>query len=169
MISVTKATAYDGVFVAAEALMTDADKDAIRAAAVRARYGDAGFYAMRLGDLLDAMDGRLDGVATQQEAETVFGVYRLKAFPDWLNEFLTVTENLTPKPTAKETRVTQGCLKMTFGEAVYVFCRKYFGLQSFDAVGDLTVGDYLLAKKDDYNRIVADRNAMRMAKTKGGM
>ena len=36
--------------------------------------------------------------------------------------------------------------------------RSYFGLPNFDAVRELKVADYIMAKKDDYNKAVVDRN-----------
>lgn len=167
-MKVTKDTPYDGEFVAAESLMEDKDKKALTDAAVRSKFGEAGFWGMTLGGLFAAMRGDLDAVATADEAATVFGTYRLREFPTWLDDFLTTAAALTPRPTAKQARASQGCVKITFEESVYILMRRYFGLQSFDAVNTMTAADYILAKKDDYNTQTTERNMMRIAQEKGG-
>lgn len=167
-MKVTKDTPYDGEFVAAETLMEDKDKQALTDAAIRSKFGEAGFWGMTLGGIFAALRDDLDAVATEEEAATVFGVYRLKAFPKWLDDFLTTAAALTAKPTAKQARASQGCVKISFEESVYILMRRYFGLQSFDAVNTMTAADYILAKKDDYNTQVVERNMMRISAEKGG-
>jgi hypothetical protein len=129
----------------------------IRQAAVRDKFGKVGFYGLTLGGLLDAMNGDNDALF-DCNGETVFDLYRVAAFSVWLNEFISVVNGLTLKPTAKQIAQSSGCKQLTFEESVYYFVRSYFNLPNFDAVRELTVGDYIMAKKDDYNKAVVDRN-----------
>lgn len=140
-------------------IIDESQRKAIKDAAVRSLFGDAGFYRMSIGAMLDAMHGNYDGIR-QDDGNTVFDIMRVEAFKEWVDEFLEVVSGLTVKPTPKQLKNAFGTLPMTFDESVYVFCRAYFGLHNFDAVNTLTVGDYILAKKDDYNQRTIDNNTL---------
>ena len=129
----------------------------LRRAAVADKFGMECFYGLTLGGLLDGMRGDFDALM-DCGGDTVFDRYRIAAFCEWLKEFVAVVDSLTLKPTPKQRMQANGCKTLTFEESVYYFVRSYFGLHSFDAVRDLTVGDYIMAKKDDYNKAVVDRN-----------
>ena len=133
--------------------------------AVADRFGKGGFYDMTLGGLLDAMKDDFDALQ-ECNGETVFDVYRVAAFRQWLNEFIAAAEALTLRPTAKKVAQSNGCKPLTFEESVYFFTRSYFGLKDFDSVRDLTVADYIMAKKDDYNHNVVERNIANTIKAK---
>lgn len=144
----------------------DASKlDELRRSAVTDRFGAGGFYDMTIGGLLDAMKDDFDALQ-ECNGETVFDVYRVAAFRQWLNEFIAVVDALTLKPTAKQMAQSSGCKPLTFEESVYFFVRSYFGLKDFDSVRDLTVADYIMAKKDDYNHNVVERNIANAIKAK---
>ena len=144
-------------FVAVEPYIEAPKLEELRQAAVRDKFGKVGFYGLTLGGLLDAMNGDNDALF-DCNGDTVFDHYRVAAFCVWLNEFISVVNGLTLKPTAKQIAQSSGCKQMTFEESVYYFVRSYFGLPNFNAVRELTVGDYIMAKKDDYNKAVVDRN-----------
>ena len=146
-------------FAEIEQYVNDAQSKAIKDAAVSSLFGEIGFYGMKIGAMLDAMHGNYEGIR-QDDGNTVFDIMRIKAFKEWLDEFLSVAEKLTPKPTATQVKNAAGTIRLSFDESVYIFCRAYFGLPNFDAVNELTVGDYLLAKKDDYNQRIVDNNTM---------
>lgn len=133
--------------------------------AVADRFGMGGFYEMKLGGLLDAMKDDFDALQ-DCHGETVFDVYRVAAFRQWLNEFIAAVETLTLRPSAKQMAQSNGCKPLTFEESVYFFTRSYFGLKDFDSVRELTVADYIMAKKDDYNHNVVERNIANAIKAK---
>lgn len=123
----------------------------------RDRYGNEGFYTMPIGDLLLILSGD-ETPLLSEEGDTVFDHYRCEAFGKWVAGLIDDLANLTPPVTPDAQRRTQGTLPSSFDESVYVFCRNYFALPSFSAVEDLTVGEYVMAKKDAYNIAVVDRN-----------
>ena len=144
-------------FVAVEPYVEAPKLEELRRAAVADKFGTEGFYGLTLGGLLDGM--RCDFDALQDcGGDTVFDHYRVAAFCEWLKEFVAVVNGLTLKPTPKQKMQANGCKSLTFEESVYYFVRSYFGLPNFNAVRDLTVGDYIMAKKDDFNKAVVDRN-----------
>ena len=144
-------------FAAVEPYIEASKLEELRRAAVADKFGKVGFYALTLGGLLDGMRGDFDAL-TDCGGDTVFDLYRVAEFSVWLNEFIAVVNGLTLKPTAKQIAQSSGCKSLTFEESVYYFVRSYFNLPNFDAVRELTVGDYIMAKKDDFNKAVVDRN-----------
>lgn len=144
-------------FVAVEPYVEAPKLEELRRAAVADKFGMEGFYGLTLGELLDGMRGDFDALM-DCGGDTVFDHYRVTAFCEWLKEFVAVVNGLTLKPTAKQIAQSSGCKSLTFEESVYYFVRSYFGLPNFDAVRELTVGDYIMAKKDDFNKAVIDRN-----------
>lgn len=153
---VTRETAYED-FAPYEPHVNLEDRAKITKAAIADKFGDNGFYMLDIGTFLACVHGDFDGLFSNGGL-SVFDIYRIKAFPDWLKEFTEALERLTLKPTAKQLQSQQGCEKVTFDESVFIFCRQYFGLHSFDDVLRLTVSDYLMAKKDDFNRQLIERN-----------
>ena len=144
-------------FAAVEPYVEAPKLEELRRAAVADKFGKVGFYGLTLGGLLDGMRGDFDALM-DCGGDTVFDRYRIAAFCEWLKEFVALVDSLTLKPTPKQMMQTNGCKSLTFEESVYYFVRSYFGLPNFNAVRDLTVGDYIMAKKDDFNKAVVDRN-----------
>lgn len=156
---VDKDTLYSD-FACFEERITDGEREALKASAVRSVFGDDGFYSLTIGQLLDCAGGRL-GCLFTHGGISVFDMYIQMAFADWLGgEFSTLLEALTLKPTAKEQTYSRGCKSVTFEEGVLLFCRRYFGLHGFKEAEALRVSDYVIAKKDDYNRSLIERNQM---------
>ena len=152
-------------FAAVEPYIEAPKLEELRRAAVADKFGKIGFYGLKLGELLDGMKCDFDALM-DCDGETVFDRYRVAAFCEWLKEFVALVDSLTLKPTPMQARQTRGCKTLTFEESVYYFVRSYFGLPNFDAVRELTVGDYIMAKKDDFNKAVVDRNISNSLKIK---
>ena len=138
----------------------------LQKAAVEDRFGPDGFMAMTLGDMLAAMRGDTAPLFSSGGA-TVYDVFRVKAFKGFVDELIAVLRSTSMPSTPDDIAVRNGTLDSTFEESVYVFCRGYFGLPSFGMVDTLKVADYIMARRDDYNRAVVDRN-MAAALKKGG-
>lgn len=139
------------------ACITEASRLRIREAAVRDRFGEAGFWGMTIGDLVTVMGGD-DRPLYRSGGRTVYDMAVVEAFKAWMDDFIATLKGLTLPPTPLTAGTTSGTRPNTFEESVYIFCRQYFGLTSFALADRLTVADYLLARKDDYNKAVIDRN-----------
>lgn len=144
-------------------ILTDEDMGRVRAAAVRDKYGDAGFYGMTVGDFTTVIGGDVRPLL-QSGGRTVFDTCRVEAFREWVDELSATLLRLTVPPTAESIRLNAGTLPCEFTESVYLFCRSYFGLPSFEAADTLKVSEFVMAKKDDYNHAVVDRNVSAMMK-----
>lgn len=88
---------------------------------------------------------------------TVFQYYWMESFKEMTMQLQRTIESLTVQPTPEAKEASVGCRKMSFQESVKVFCRAYFGLHSFAEVDALTLDDFLLAKKDAYNKDIFDK------------
>lgn len=135
--------------------LADGEEERLQGIAVRDLFGPDGFYAMTIGDMLEAMGG--DTTALQDDG-TVFGAYRVKAFRSFVDTLIASLQRLTLPATAQQIAQGQGTLSCTFDEAVYMFCRSFFALPSYAEVDRLKVADLLLAKKEAYNAAVVERN-----------
>ena len=144
-------------------ILTDEDMGRVRAAAVRDKYGEAGFYGMTVGDFTTVIGGDVRPLL-QSGGRTVFDTCRVEAFRQWVDELSATLRRLTVPPTAESIRLNAGTLPCEFTESVYIFCRSYFGLPSFEAADTLKVSEFVMAKKDDYNHAVVDRNVSAMMK-----
>lgn len=156
MIKVDHKTRYED-FQMWEPLLAEGMTEAIEAGAVRAVYGDDGFWAMPLGDMFTVMAGDPRPL-TGDSPDTVFSVYRVKAFGKFVDDLIEKLNSLRLPQTPDDIRASQGCLEYAFDESVYVFCRSYFNLPGFEAVDRLKVADLIMAKKDSYNQAVVERN-----------
>lgn len=107
------------------------------------------FFRLCDGDFSDVMD---------KENPKLWQVLWAERFPKFIEEFIDVTKRLTLEPTQEQKAAAAGCLPTEWQEGILIFARSYFGLHSFAAVEELTLGDYILAKKHDYNTALAERN-----------
>lgn len=144
-------------------IVTEEDMGRVRKAAVRDKYGDAGFYGMTVGDFTTVLAGDVRPLL-QSGGRTVFDTCRVEAFREWVDELSDTLKRLTPPPTAESVKLNAGTIPSEFVESVYLFCRSYFNLGSFEQADRLKVSEFVLAKKDDYNHAVVDRNVSAMMK-----
>lgn len=98
------------------------------------------------------------GDVNKMRDPSVYEVYWLTGFKDFVEKFTKTLQNLTIKPTAEEKQAAEGLLEISFGEACLVFLQKYFCLHSFAEAGKITIGDLLIAKRAKYNEDKFQRN-----------
>ena len=66
-------------------IVTEEDMGRVRKAAVRDKYGDAGFYGMTVGDFTTVLAGDVRPLL-QSGGRTVFDTCRVEAFREWVDE-----------------------------------------------------------------------------------
>lgn len=150
-------------FAPYESYVSESEMARLKDAAVADKFGEAGFYAMTIGDLTSVVAGDLRPLY-DSGGRTVFDAARVKAFETFIDEFVKVLNGLTIPPTVEGIKAQMGTKQHTFSEGLYVFCRDYFGLKSFAEADGLKVSEYVLARKDDFNRCMVERNAAMMMK-----
>lgn len=106
-----------------------------------------GNYSEIVGDMTDA---------------TVLQIYWCKRFGEFVKEFAETLSKITLTQTPDEKRACTGLLKTDWAEGLLVFIRDYFGLQSFKAAENITLGEVLIAKRAQYNNDLFRRNLARI-------
>lgn len=103
-----------------------------------------------------------------KEYDTVFKVRWLLQFKDFVEQFSKTVSNFSLKPTPMEASASSVCFEVTMLESMLVFSRDYFGLKSFSEAAKTTLGDYLIARKADYNSKAFERrfSELQMQKVK---
>lgn len=154
---VTAETLYKD-FAAFEKLAKAEDLQRVEEAAVK-MYGN--FYALTISQFVKLTTEPLADV----EAEpSVLRVYWLKYIERSIKAFATALENLTLPAMPEDAGIIDQLPKVTMAEAMLIFARSYFGLHSFDEAERITLGEYLIAKKDEFRNGLAQR--LREAKMK---
>ena len=95
---------------------------------------------------------------TRESEPTVYQVYWIKRFNDFTQEIANACKRMTIKATPEQEQAANGCVKIEPMEQMLIFVRSYFGLPSFKAAGLITMGEYITARKDDYNQKRTQRN-----------
>lgn len=128
-------------------LITDAGKKSLEAVAVSS-YGS--FTDLTIGQWIRCSQGDYSCILGELTGSWL-QVYWLRYFADEAKRLPETLENLSAKMGADEQRACEALMKSSLVESVLVFVRNYFGLPSFRAVEDLTIGELLIAKKAAYN------------------
>lgn len=121
----------------------------------KAAQAERDFYALEIGEFFECLQGDFSCVGvTKETAEdlTTAQFFWCSKFPEFLEGFCKALKTLTPKANAQAQKAASACLPMTLQESMLIFAREYFGLRSFDEAARVTLGDFLLAKKDNYNK-----------------
>jgi hypothetical protein len=148
---ITEDTLYTD-FVPYEDFISEEDKLHIAAAAVEL-YGD--YNSLTIEKFAELT--QLTPEQAMAEYNTVFKVYWLLGFKDFVEQFSKTISNFSLKPTPMEASASSVCFEVTMLESMLVFSRDYFGLKSFSEAAKTTLGDYLIARKADYNSKAFER------------
>lgn len=150
-MQITDKTLYKDFFILEDVLTEESEKSLLQAS--QAKYKD--YYDLTIGELFAIMAGDvslIDVNKDKPEEITALQAFWLKHFKNWLDTFIKTIETYALPMTAEARQASLSCLKPSFNESVILFMREYFGLHSFDEVYKLKVTDYILAKRDAYNK-----------------
>lgn len=114
------------------------------------------YYMLTLNEFLGLLQKDFQLLGDLKEP-SVLQVYWLKGWKSFLEEFTKTCETLNEKDPNAET-LQDGCVKLQPEENMLIFVREYFGLQSFTEAGEVTIGEYVLARKDRFNQNRMRRN-----------
>ena len=124
--------------------------DEIKAAALKV-YGD--YSELTISEFIELSELRME-----YEDITLYRYYWLLGFKDFVDSFLKAVDNMTVPQSVDERNAAAKCLPVTLAESMLIFTREYFGLHSFEDAGKITLGEYLMARKDAYNTQVFQRS-----------
>jgi hypothetical protein len=151
MNEITENTKYID-FVEIESFIDQETKDQIIKAS-QTKYGD--YYDLEVGDFIDFIDPNTERYKVLDDPDiSVFQVYWFIGFKEFIENFMKLIQNFTVKETPEELAASKNCYPTEFAESMLIFSRSYFGLHSFKEATHITLGDFILAKKDSYNSTV---------------
>lgn len=145
-------------YLAAEPYIKESDRMRVGALACK-KFGE--YYALDFDTFFGLLSGDWSLLGDLHQ-NTALQVVWAKEFEAFVTEFAEKIKRLTIAPTEKQERARIGTYNFDYKTSVLVFLRNYFGLHSFAEAGRLTVGEYLTARQDEYNRAVMQRNYERM-------
>lgn len=115
-------------------------------------------YTLTLAEFFACCEGDFGCVVKDTKNPTTGEGLWLETFRDFLNDFGKILERLVIPQTPEQKQASVNCLPVEWQEGMLVFVRSYFGLKSFSEAENVTIGDYILAKKDEYNTVIFQRN-----------
>lgn len=144
---ITEQTKYTDI-VAVEKHLKDQSIAELKAAAV-AKYGS--FYDMTFATFHDCSEGDFSKALGDFSEPTVMQVYYMKAFSDFVTDFVETLKKMQIPQTADEKKASNGLLQVNWDEGMLVFIRNYFALKSFKEAEQITMGEILIAKRAQHN------------------
>lgn len=115
-------------------------------------------YTLTLAEFFACCEGDFACVIKDKNNPTTGEGLWLEMFRDFLKDFGKILERLVIPQTPEQKQASANCLPVEWQEGMLVFVRAYFGLKSFGEAENVTIGDFLLAKKDEYNSTIFQRN-----------
>lgn len=155
-MKVTSKTKYKD-FQAYDEVLTEASRMKLTEAA------EAAFkpcHTLTLNEFWGLLGGNYSILGDMHEP-SVLQVYWLRRFKDFCEEFTKTCNKLKIKDPQDEL-ITQGCVQVTPQENMLLSIREYFGLSSFADAAERTIGEYILMRKDRYNRYKMTKNKERI-------
>lgn len=131
-------------------------------AQVCAIVGEGGqdFYALTVRGMLEAVNGQVPNEWKDRFKGGTVGEWcaMLNALKAGISRFTEFMENTTPKQTIAQKKALSGTLKGNLEEAVLMTLKSCFSLHDLEAATNLTVYEYMMARKEVYNEAVVYYN-----------
>lgn len=149
-------------FIPIEKLIDDETKNNIIKSSQEV-YGN--YYDMTLDRLITLLDPNCEEYQDlNNPLTTVFKVYWFLGFKEFFEKFLSILQNLTIKESPDEFAASRNCYPVDFSESLLIFTRSYFNSPSFKEAAKITIGEFLMAKKDAYNKAIFERTYTNLKK-----
>lgn len=163
MMRIDKETKYFAVAPLLRCLPTEKIKE-IEQKAVECVLGADGFMGLTIGQLIRLMNSDITAIIGTKDPNeiTVFDYYTINQIRTFVDDYIGKLEGLNPIPTNEERAAQKICLKVSAAEGFLLFAREYFGLHSFSDAEKVTLADFLIAKKDVYNKAMYQRELNRI-------
>ena len=121
---------------------------------------------MTVKSMLEAVGGNVPSELKARYVDATVDEWcaMVNALRDGLQTFTAFLEKTTPPTTAYARKMSAGTMKGNIEEAVLWTLRESFGLQSLEQAHNLTVYEYMVARKSAYNdAVIAYNKEMEMA------
>lgn len=137
-------------------VLTTDSREALRSS-VCAIYGE--YWDMPLKDYFAAIDGDFSRIGLKGEP-TVAQRLWLDGLREFGQEFEKACKQVTiPDMMARkyEKQARQACIKVGVKESMLVFVQQYFFLHNFREAENITLAEYIMARRAEFNKIVMQR------------
>lgn len=121
---------------------------------------------MTVKGMLEAVGGGVPAELRERYKDSTVAEWcaMVNALRDGMQTFTAFLEKTTPPTTAYARKMSAGTMKGNIEEAVLWTLRESFGLQSLEQAHNLTVYEYMVARKSAYNdAVIAYNKEMEMA------
>lgn len=135
-----------------------ADNVAVIAAAWDWFFG-GDFWSLTIDAFCDLAAGKYDALtskATRDGELTVYGLALIKDFKRQAETFAKLVERLSPPADAAE-RAASEAVKLSIFENMAFFARDFFGLRSFREASNVSLNEWLMARKAKYAAVMVER------------
>ena len=151
-------------FLTIEPLLSEGSRVALKARAVEI-YGDP--WGLTLADFIAITGNDLSRLGDMSDP-TILQMYWLQCFHEFVEQFQHILESLKMPMDATEEAAAASMKKVSMAEGMLVYARGYFGLHSFSDAEQITITEYVMARRDDYNKAIYNRRLahLRAAKLK---
>lgn len=122
--------------------------------------GKQDFYSLTVRGMLEAVSGQVPNEWKERYRGGTVGEWcaMLNALNAGISRFTEFMENTTPKQTNAQKKMLSGTLKSNLEEAVLMTLKSCFSLHDLEAATNLTVYEYMMARKDSYNEAMVYYN-----------
>lgn len=156
-MKITSKTLYEDFAPFEDLLTEDSYKELMHAVeGAFTPYGE-----LTLSEFWQMIEGDLSRLGDLKHP-TAFQMLYVKGFAKYVDDFMNVCKRLKLAPTTEQQQAAIGTIETNPKEGMLIFVREYFGLHSFVADGDITLNEYLIARKDAYNQALIKRNYERL-------
>lgn len=143
-------------------LATEQERKRVEDLCAERVLGDGGCWSLSVGDFIElAQGGKVQDFAEHGEAVAVLATFALRR---WVEDLMNLLTKLVPPKSTKQ--ISAPTLEMAMSEAMLVFTREYFGCGSFAESSKVAMADYVLARKDHYNKVVTQMAEANFYKSK---
>lgn len=111
-------------------------------------------WSLTLRDFFALSEGDLTYIGLTKETEIEASVRQYiwsQMFADMVQQVTAILQKLQVPQTEDAKRASEFCIKSSIKEHAIVFARKYFGLRNFTEAEEITIADFIVAKKDEFN------------------
>ena len=115
--------------------------------------GAQDFFALSVRGMLEAVSGQVPTEWKERYKGGTVGEWcaMLNALKEGISRFTEFMENTTPKQTIEQKKALLGTLKGNLEEAVLMTLKSCFSLHDLEAATNLTVYEYMMARKEVFN------------------
>lgn len=126
--------------------------------------------AMTCGELCTLIDGGVpESLRRMSDNCTLRQYCRLvRSIRDGVRGFMSFLEKTTPPQTPLQRQSATGLIEITMEESVLLTLKSFYNLHSLEDAQRMSVYEYMIARRSEYNRLAAEYNMNRIIEMRHG-